>query len=148
MKSNVVKVLGFTTRARDFALRTANTSLTIDLGGEVSKDSVAAEEYELARLATSIHAVGNELGVVLGLDLKSIQIEVLGELLEKAENEATEKTFKKVNIVVKPSSERSIIALKEWMDELKKNSAVFIDFHQKVPTILTLVKEYEQVKVA
>lgn len=148
MKSNVVKVLGFTTRARDFALRTANTSLTIDLGGEVSKDSVAAEEYELARLATSIHAVGNELGVVLGLDLKSIQIEVLGELLEKAENEATEKTFKKVNIVVKPSSERSIIALREWMDELKKNSTVFIDFHQKVPTVLTLVKEYEQVKVA
>ncbi|SFJ85798.1 hypothetical protein [Myroides guanonis] len=148
MKNDVVKVLGFTTRDTQFALRTATTSLTIGLLADVSKEVGTAEEYELAKLAVSIHAVGNQLGLALGLNLKSIQIEVLGELATNETEVADKQIFKKVDIVVKPSSERSIVALKQWMDELKKRSAVFIDFHQKVPTILTLVKEYEQVKVA
>ncbi len=148
MKNDVVKVLGFTTRDTQFALRTATTSLTIGLLADVSKEVGTAEEYELAKLAVSIHAVGNQLGLALGLNLKSIQIEVLGELATNEKEVANKQIFRKVNIVVKPSSERSIVALKQWMDELKKRSAVFIDFHQKVPTILTLVKEYEQVKVA
>lgn len=148
MKSNVVKVLGFTTRETQFAVRTATSSLTVGVGTAVSKEVGTAEEYELAKLAANIHAVGNQLGVALGLNLKSIQIEVLGELSIQDEAVAPAHAFKKVQIVVKPSSEGSIVVLKQWMDELKKRSTVFIDFHAKVPTVLTLVKEYEEVKVA
>lgn len=148
MKSNVVKVLGFTTRETQFAVRTATSSLTVGVGTAVSKEVGTAEEYELAKLAANIHAVGNQLGVALGLNLKSIQIEVLGELSIQDEAVASAHAFKKVQIVVKPSSEGSIVVLKQWMDELKKRSTVFIDFHAKVPTVLTLVKEYEEVKVA
>lgn len=148
MKKEVVKVLGFTTKDAQLALRTATSSLTLDLKSEVSKDLGSQEEYELAKLAASIHTVGNQLGVALGLDLKSIQIEVLGELPENPTAAQKNEIFEKVNIVVKPSSKKSIIVLKQWMDELKKRSSVFIDFNQKVPTVLTLIKEYEQVQVA
>ena len=148
MKSNVVKVLGFTTRETQFAVRTGTSSLTVGVGTAVSKEVGTAEEYELAKLAANIHAVGNQLGVALGLNLKSIQIEVLGEVSIQDESVAPAHAFKKVQIVVKPSSEGSIVVLKQWMDELKKRSTVFIDFHAKVPTVLTLVKEYEEVKVA
>ncbi len=150
MGKREVKVLGFTARNRQLALKTTSRSLTLSEDEEVLEDLISSvEELELARLVLSLNKVGNQLGKALDLGLKSIQIEVIGELIGvDQEKETVDFPFKKVAIVVKPNSEESIVALKEWMDELKRRCPIFTSFYQQLPTKLTLVKEYEQIKVA
>lgn len=150
MEKREVKVLGFTARDRQLALKTTNRSLTLSEDGEIQEGVInSVEELKLARLVLSLNKVGNQLGRALDLGLKSIQIEVIGELTSvDQENVNQDFPFKKVTIVVKPSSDVSIVALKEWMDELKRRCPIFTSFYQQLPTKLTLVKEYEQIKVA
>lgn len=150
MKKTEIKVLGFTTKQQQFALRTQNSSLTVGKRSQLNKELLSLDsEFQLAQLAFDIHEVGSQLGLALNLDLKSIQIEILGEVesFEVPSSEATT-VFRKVEVVVKPSTEQSIVKLKEWMDALKKHSEVFVGFHHSVPTVLTLVKEYEVGRVA
>lgn len=150
MKTRVVKVLGFSARERQFAVKTANLSFTVKDGRELARDEGAnTEELILARLAGSIHAVGNLLGNTLNLDLKSIQIEVSG-VLQNASQEGDELVaqFKRIDVIVKPTTLASIIVLKEWIDAVKLACPVFKVLKDKTPTIVTLVKEYDDIKVA
>ncbi|MDR2222189.1 MAG: osmotically inducible protein OsmC [Flavobacteriaceae bacterium] len=150
MEQRVVKVLGFSARESQFAVKTANFSFTVKDGKELVRDvSANSEELILAKLAGSIHAVGNLLGNTLGLDLKSIQIEVSGVLKGAVVEDAfSVEQFKKIEVIVKPSTPASIIVLKEWIDAVKLACPVFTIFKEKTPTIVTLVKEYDQVNVA
>lgn len=147
MGTKVVKVLGFTARGGQLAIKTANSSFTLRNNNELLDRMVLeSEEFLLARLAVSIHTVGKYLGKLYSIDLRSIQIEVAGELSQA--DKAVAFPFRKVNVVVKPNTEGSIIELKNWMDELKKRCPVFESFRKQIPTLLTLIKEYEEVKVA
>lgn len=150
MGKKVVKVLGFSVRERQFAIKTANVSFTVQDGRELVRAvNASSEELLLARLAGSIHTVGNLLGSTLKLDLKSIQIEVSGELhMDLQEEVSGAEQFKRVDVIVKPTTPASIVLLKEWMDAVKQTCPVFSMFQQKTPTVLTLVKEYEQINVA
>ncbi|TDS55888.1 OsmC family protein [Myroides indicus] len=150
MGKKVVKVLGFSARERQFAIKTANVSFTVKDGRELVREvNASSEELLLARLAGSIHSVGNLLGSTLKLDLKSIQIEVSGELDSNLQDEVNGvEKFKRVDIIVKPTTPASIVLLKEWMDAIKSACPIFSMFKEKTPTVLTLVKEYDRVKVA
>lgn len=150
MKTRVVKVLGFSGRERQFAVKTESQSFTVKDGKELVRDQSAnSEELILAKLAGSIHSVGNLLGNTLKLDLKSIQIEVSGVLhnINKEGDEVLEQ-FKRIDVIVKPTTLASIIVLKEWMDAVKLACPVLQVLKDKTPTIVTLVKDYEDIKVA
>ncbi|MTG98045.1 MULTISPECIES: OsmC family protein [Myroides] len=151
MKNNVVKVLGFSVRSTQFAVKTANFSFTVNDGRDLVRvNQIDSAELLLARLAGSIHYIGNLIGSTLNLDLKSIQVEVRGEVKN---NEDDEKSiditnFKKIDVIVKPTTPASIVLLKEWMDAVKSACPVFTDFKTLTPTVVTLVKEYDQINVA
>ncbi|WP_121967311.1 OsmC family protein [Myroides sp. N17-2] len=149
MGNKVLKVLGFSVRDQQFAVKTANYSFTVKDGRELVRDVNAdSGELLLAKLAGSIHAVGSLIGNTLGLNLKSIQVEVSGEIKADDVDKANFYEFNKVEVVVKPTSEASIVLLKEWIDAVKSACPMFANFNAKTPTIVTLVKEYDQVKVA
>ncbi|MGG5507542.1 MULTISPECIES: OsmC family protein [unclassified Myroides] len=150
MSKKVVKVLGFSVRESQLAIKTANFSFTVRDGKELVKETqVDSEELLLAKLAGSIHAVGNLLGSRLNVDLKSIQIEVSGELRDSQQQGGLNAgAFRQIDVIVKPTSTASIVVLKEWMDAVKSTCPVFANFKQQTPTIVTLVKEYDHVNVA
>ena len=150
MSKKVVKVLGFSVRESQLAIKTANFSFTVKDSKELVRAvQVDSEELLLAKLAGSIHAVGSQLGSALQVDLKSIQIEVSGELRDTQERvDIDAGAFRKIDVIVKPTSTASIIVLKEWMDAVKSACPVFANFKQQTPTIVTLVKEYDHVNVA
>ncbi len=150
MSKKVVKVLGFSVRESQLAIKTANFSFTVRDGRELVRAAqVDSEELLLAKLAGSIHAVGNLVGSTLNVDLKSIQIEVSGVLNEiQQKEELNASAFRQIDVIVKPTSTASIVVLKEWMDAVKSACPVFANFKQQTPTIVTLVKEYDHVNVA
>lgn len=150
MSKKVVKVLGFSVRESQLAIKTANFSFTVRDGKElVRAEQVDSEELLLAKLAGSIHAVGNLVGSTLNVDLKSIQIEVSGVLGDTLQEEKLNASvFRQIDVIVKPTSTASIVVLKEWIDAVKSACPVFANFKQQTPTIVTLVKEYDQVNVA
>ncbi|MGG5575908.1 OsmC family protein [Myroides sp. C15-4] len=150
MSEKVVKVLGFSVRESQLAIKTANFSFTVRDGRELVRAAqVDSEELLLAKLAGSIHAVGNLVGSTLNVDLKSIQIEVSGVLNEiQQKEELNASAFRQIDVIVKPTSTASIVVLKEWMDAVKSACPVFANFKQQTPTIVTLVKEYDHVNVA
>ena len=150
MSNKVVKVLGFSVRESQLAIKTANFSFTVKDGKELVKEAqVNSEELILAKLAGSIHAIGNLIGLTLNVDLKSIQIEVSGVVDEALQQQHLDAgVFKKIEVVVKPTSTASIVLLKEWIDAVKLACPVFANFKQQTPTIVTLVKEYDHVNVA
>lgn len=150
MSKRVVKVLGFSVRESQLAIKTANFSFTVKDGKELVRDTqVDSEELILAKLAGSIHAVGNLIGSTLNVDLKSIQIEVSGIVKDDLQKQGMDAgAFKQIDVIVKPTSTASILVLKEWIDAVKLACPVFANFKQQTATIITLVKEYDHVKVA
>ncbi|MHC5201913.1 OsmC family protein [Myroides sp. LJL119] len=149
MENKVIKVLGFSARKRQFAVKTENFSFTVDDGLELVRGkNKESKELLLASLAGSLHSIGYLIGNTLNLDLKSIQIEVKAHLDEKQADSVHLKNFKKVDVIIKPTSPASIVILKEWIDAVKVACPVFSEFKSTTPTIITLVKEYEQVNLA
>lgn len=149
MESKVIKVLGFSARSRQFAVKSENFSFTVDDGLElVRADNQESVELQLASLAGSLHSVGYLIGNTLKLDLKSIQIEVKAHVDQRAECYSEIADFRKIDVIVKPHSQASIVDLKQWMDAVKVACPVLSEFKSFTPTVITLVKEYEQVNLA
>lgn len=150
MSKKVVKVLGFSVREKQLAIKTANLSFTVKDGKELVREANAdSEELLLARLAGSIHATGNLIGSTLNVELKSIQIEVSGTLNEEVqEGNAQAGIFKQIDVIVKPTSTASIIKLKEWIDAVKVACPVFANYKNQTSTIITLIKDYDHENIA
>ncbi len=152
MGKKLVKVLGFSAKESQFVVKSKDFSLTLnnEVGFVTSKPS-SSVEFLLANLAGSIHAVGKAVAKEQQLNLRSIQLEISGEI-EATKLEATAKItdvgFKTVHVVIKPTSSASIVALKKWMDSVKKRCPVYANMNKSTAVILTLVKEYDVVNVA
>lgn len=152
MSKKVVKVLGFSAKESQFVVKSKDFSLTLnnEVGFVTSKPS-SSVEFLLASLAGSIHAVGKAVAKEQELNLKSIQLEISGEIEVVKSDSAVEKSnkgFKTVHVVIKPTSSASIVALKQWMDSVKRRCPVYATMNKSAAVILTLVKEYDEVKVA
>lgn len=149
MEKKVIKVLGFSARSRQFAVKTENFSFTVDDGLELVRGNrQESQELLLASLAGSLHSVGYLIGNTLKLDLKSIQIEVKAHVDQSKGQSPSMDNFSKIDVIVKPSSQASIVVLKEWMDAVKAACPVFTEFKTTTPTVITLVKDYDQVNLA
>lgn len=149
MKKHVVKVLVFSLKKEQLAIKTANSSWIVNNPMELAREiEINSQELLLAKLASSLHTTAQLIGTTLNLDLKSIQIEVLGEVGLTDTQSVTAQSFTKIDVIVKPTSEASIILLKEWMDAIKIACPVFTNFKSVTPTVLTLVKEYDKINAA
>lgn len=152
MGKKLVKVLGFSAKESQFVVKSKDFSLTLnnEVGFVTSKPS-SSVEFLLANLAGSIHAVGKAVAKEQQLNLRSIQLEISGEI-EASKWETSEKRgdvgFKTIHVVIKPTSSASIVALKKWMDSVKNRCPVYANMNKSTAVILTLVKEYDVVNVA
>ena len=144
MSTKTINVFGyvandteFIVKAQDFKIRISNDTTN------GTSETPNPLEYLLAGFAGSVNAVGQIVAKELGIELKSLQVEISGTLAGK--NEKTKKGrvgFKAIEIVVKPNSEAPLTLLKEWIDTVKERCPVRDTLLNATPVLLTLVKEY------
>ena len=130
----------FVVKSQGFNVRISNT-----ISHQENSDPSPAE-FLLAGFAGSINAVGKLVAKELGIELESLSVEISGELeTKKAEGQRTRfrAGFRKIEVVVKPTSNAPLGLLKQWMDEVKERCPLRDNLINATPVSLTLLKEYK-----
>lgn len=152
MSRQVVNVLGFSSNENQFVVKSQNFSVKINnqiVNAESEHPSPI--EYLLSGIAGSINATGQIVAKELNMDLKSIQIEISGEIeSKKFEGEKTRSRagLRAIEVVIKPTSNASIPTLKLWMDTVKERCPIYDNLINNTPVSISLVKDYFQQNVA
>ena len=102
-------------------------------------------EYLLAGFAACINSVGHQVADDLGMNLKSIQIEIKGSInTDKASglNTKDRSGFETIDLVVKPVTTADLTTLKFWMDEIKERCPIYDNLLNTTPINLVVTKDY------
>lgn len=148
MSSKTVAITGFSGSDNQFLVKTGNSDVNIT--NSVSGDSAegpSPTDYLLAGFAGSINAVGLLVAKELGIELQAVQVEIVGELETKKVKGIPTRSragFRKIEVVIKPTSDAPLALLKQWMDEVKERCPLRDNLINATPVSLTLLKEYKQ----
>ena len=94
-------------------------------------------EYILAGLAGCINAVGQNVAAELGINLKSLQVEITGTVSEEERI-----GFNKIEIILKPSTDVSLQILQTWLKAVQQKCPIYDNIVNPTPVELILFKEY------
>lgn len=148
MSNKTVSVTGISESNSQFSVSTSGSNLTINNAISIGSGKVPSPtDYLLAGFAGSINAVGLIVAEELGIELKSVQVDIVGELeTKKAEGLPTRSRagFRKIEVIVKPTSDAPLTLLKQWIDEVKERCPLRDNLINSTPVLLTLLKEYKQ----
>lgn len=146
MSTKIINVFGYVANENQFVVKAKDFKIEISNNATNGiSETPNPLEYLLAGFAGSVNAVGQIVAKELGIDLKSLQVEISGTLVDK--NEKTKKGragFKSIEIVVKPTSDAPLALLKLWIDTVKERCPVRDTLLNATPVLLTLIKEYSQ----
>lgn len=142
MSTTSVNVLGYTGRNKEFIVKT----FTADLRSSTPKNydtqqSTGPFEYLLAGLAGCINALGQDIAIKAGIDLKSLQVEITGKLNNAGT--AKQQGFTGITILLKPTTRASLFTLQEWIKNIQQQSPVFTGLLSNAAVDLILYKEYQ-----
>ncbi|MBQ0118099.1 MAG: OsmC family protein [Flavobacterium sp.] len=141
-----VNVLGFTGSGNEFVVKSHDFSVNISNRFEQSENEAASPiTYLLSGIAGSINAVGKLVAKDLAIEMKSIQIEISGEIESKKYSGVSTRSragLRHIDVVIKPTSNASLGDLKIWMDEVKERCPVYDNLMNNTPVKITLVKDY------
>ncbi|HLF52937.1 OsmC family protein [Flavobacterium sp.] len=144
MSTKIINVFGYVANDNQFIVKAQDFNIRINNNtANGNSETPNPLEYLLAGFAGSVNAIGQIVAKELGIELKSLQVEISGTLVDK--NEKTKKGragFKSIEIVVKPSSDAPLALLKEWIDTVKERCPVRDTLLNATPVLLTLIKEY------
>ena len=143
MSTKKIEVRGFATKEAGFSVNSAALRIRIDDRGTAEVTNPL--EGVLVDFANSVHRIGEVVAKELGIELKSVAIEVLGTLIGVREQTRTGRSgFKSIEITVKPTSDASLSLLKEWIDSVKIRCPARDTLLNMIPVGMTLIKEYSQ----
>jgi len=152
MSRQVVNVLGFSSNENQFVVKSQNFSVKIsNQFSDSNLETPNPLEYLLSGIAGSINATGQIIAKELNIDLKSIQVEITGELeSKKIEGEKTRSRagLRSIEVVIKPTSNASLTHLKQWMDLVKERCPVYDNLINNTPVNILLVKDFDKKNVA
>ena len=139
-----ISVLGFTSPNTQFVVKSQNLQLKID---EHQCEAIEKNplEYLLAGFAASINAIGKIIAKEQNFDLQSIQVEISGVIETKKSQGIKTRSrsgFKSIDILIKPNTNASLTAIKEWIDELKERCPLYDNVSNNTPIKVTVVKEF------
>lgn len=148
MSNRTIAIKGISGAGNQFLVQTTDSNVTISnsVSGESGKVP-SPTDYLLAGFAGSINAVGLMVAEELGIELQSVEVEIIGELeTKKAEGVPTRSRagFRKIDVVVKPISDAPLELLKQWIDQVKERCPLRDNLINSTPVVLTLLKEYNQ----
>ncbi|CAM3513119.1 hypothetical protein FSS13T_08980 [Flavobacterium saliperosum S13] len=153
MSNRTIAIKGTSGIGNQFLVQTTDSKVTISnsVSGE-SGTGPSPTDYLLAGFAGSINAVGLMVAEELGIELQSVEVEIIGELVpiaigtKKAEGIQTRSRagFRKIDVIVKPISDAPLELLKQWIDQVKERCPLRDNLMNSTPVVLTLLKEYSQ----
>ena len=133
-----INVLGYSRNNEQFVVKTQNADVRISNNNRFPElDGPSPFEYILAGFAGCINAVGQNVAAELGINLKSLQVEITGTV---SQDERI--GFSKIEIVLKPTTDASLKLLQAWLKLVQQKSPVYDNLINPTPVELILFKEY------
>ncbi|RRJ91117.1 OsmC family protein [Flavobacterium macacae] len=133
-----INVLGYSRNNEQFVVKTQNADVRISNNNRFPElDGPSPFEYILAGFAGCINAVGQNVAAELGINLKSLQIEITGTVSQEERI-----GFSKIEIVLKPTTDASLKLLQAWLKLVQQKSPVYDNLINPTPVELILFKEY------
>ena len=133
-----INVLGYSRNNEQFVVKTQNADVRISNNNRFPElDGPSPFEYILAGFAGCINAVGQNVATELGINLKSLQIEITGTVSQEERI-----GFSKIEIVLKPTTDASLKLLQAWLKLVQQKSPVYDNLINPTPVELILFKEY------
>lgn len=133
-----INVLGYSRNNEQFVVKTQNADVRISNNNRFPElDGPNPFEYILAGFAGCINAVGQNVAKELGLNLKSLQVEITGTISQEERI-----GFNKIEIVLKPTTDASLKILQAWLKLVQQKSPVYDNLINPTPVELILFKEY------
>ena len=148
MKPQSINVLGYTGNNSQFVVKTLNTDLRINQNAAYSQSAPSPYEYILAGFAGCINALGQLVAADLGITLKSLQVEITGNLTMEEDGDDRGRLkpgFKTIEIILKPAAAAPLETLQRWMKEVQFRSPLYNTLVNNTPVKLNLFKEYAAV---
>lgn len=147
MSNKSINITGFSESNNQFVVKSQgfNVRISNTISHQENNDPSPAE-FLLAGFAGSINAVGKLVAKELGIELESLLVEISGELeTKKAEGLRTRSRagFRKIEVLVKPTSDAPLGLLKQWIDEVKERCPLRDNLINSTPVSLTLLKEFK-----
>jgi uncharacterized OsmC-like protein len=143
MNANSINVLGYSGNNSQFVVKTLNANLRISENTKYPElEGPNPYEYILAGFAGCINALGQLVAAEQGITLKSLQIEITGNLNESKINGKSRPGFNNIEITLKPAASTTLEALQNWLKEVQRRSPVYDNLVNNTPVDVTLFKEY------
>ena len=144
MNANLINVLGYTGNNKQFVVKTLNTDLRVSENSKYPElEGPNPYEYLLAGFAGCINALGQSIAKEQGIVLRSLQIEITGDLTAlTAETKEAKPGFSSIEIKLKPATTVSREVLEKWMNEVQLRSPAYNMLVNNIPVSLVLNKDY------
>jgi len=148
-----ISVLGFSNTDSQFVVKSKDLNIKINnqINSSLTDEGNGPLEFLLAGIAGAINAVGNRVAVEQNFDLKSIQIEITG-VIESKKSEGLKTRaragFKEINVIIKPTTNASLTAIKLWMDEVKERCPIYDNLTNTTPVAIKVIKDFKLPNVA
>ena len=147
MSTKIVNVSGSSNYNEQFIVNADNYEIKI--GANSNNPTLNAPspiEYILAGYAGCINAVGTLVASELNLDLKSLQVDVKGEInVDKFLGKPTLERagFKKIEVFINADSDASPEEIQNWLTVLESRCPVGDNLKHETPVFLNLVSKFE-----
>lgn len=140
MNPNSINVLGYTGNNSQFVVKTLNANLRISQNEKYPElEGPNPYEYLLAGFAGCINALGKQVAKELSIPLRSLQVEITGNLNASATGRAG---FKGIEIILRPSATAPLELLEQWLTEVQRRSPTYNSLVNATPVNLILYKEF------
>lgn len=130
MSTSSINVLGYTGSNSGFVIKTYNTSLRVE---DPKENPASPFEFLLAGFAGYLNAIGNDAAAAQGIKLKSLQVEIKGDLSTAG--------FNYIKVLLMPTSSAPLTTLQRWLKEVQEKSNVYSCL-ASAPIDFVLYKEY------
>lgn len=152
MSTKKVSILGYAKETNQFVVKAQNFDVRISKNEQFPElEGPSPLEYVLAGYAGCINAVGKLVAKELGIELKSLQVEISGTLsLDKYQGKISNERagFKSIEVTVKPTSNASLEQLKAWLIAVENRCPVQDNLLRPTPVSVVLFKEFQATEAA
>ena len=147
MSTKIVNVVGYAKEGNQFLVKTSNFDVRIGNNEKHAElDGPSPIEYILAGYAGCINAVGTLVASELNLNLKSLQVEVKGEInVDKFLGKSTSERagFNSIEVFINPETDASPDEVKNWLSIVENRCPVGDNLKYETPVSLNLVPKFE-----
>jgi uncharacterized OsmC-like protein len=147
MGTKIVNIKGYAKNGEQFVIKTENQEVRIGTNqNHPELNAPSPIEYVLAGYAGCINAVGMLVAKELNINLKSLKVEISGEInVDKfLGNPTLERAgFKTIEVIVKPKAEATSEELQNWLSVVENRCPVYDNLFNNTPIRVSLVNELE-----